>query len=170
MRGYLEININNGHRIIEIPRKWVNVLNDYSYQQDWASVQELLNRSLYAEQMVCSMSTQLFHIPATENLEGNPEMHEHLVPASYHRVTALGAAQRLQNGEYHESLIKTLTSCVRNALREDQEVTKWLNVMRENAPNEFEPFIQNIIDWQQQTVQSLSSAQLRLRQMGAQLD
>lgn len=55
----------------------MNVLNGYSYPQDWSSVLELLNRSLYAEQIVCSMSTQLFHIPATGNLEGNPEMHEH---------------------------------------------------------------------------------------------
>jgi transposase-like protein len=38
----------------------------------------------------------------------------------------------------------TLTSCVKNGLRQDQEVTKWLHVMRDNAPNEFKPFIQNI--------------------------
>jgi hypothetical protein len=49
----------------------------YPYRQDWSSVIELLNQSLYAEKMVCSMSTQLFHIPTTQNLEGNPEMHEH---------------------------------------------------------------------------------------------
>jgi hypothetical protein len=77
------------------------------------------------------MSTQLFHIPATKNLKGNPEMHDHLVPASYHRVTAVGAAQRLQQGEYHDSLVKTLTSCVKNGLQEDQDVLKWLMVMRE---------------------------------------
>jgi hypothetical protein len=93
-------------------------------------------------------------------------MHEHLVPASYHRVTAVGSAQRLQNGEEHDSIINTLTSCVNSALREDQEVMKWLHVMRDNAPNEFEPFIQNIISWQQQTEQSISSAQQLLRQMG----
>lgn len=147
-------------------RKWVNVLNDYSYRHDWSSVLELLNQSLYGEQMVCSMSTQLFHIPATENLEGNPEMHEHLVPASYHRVTALGAARRLQNSEFHDSIITTLTSCVKSGLKEDQQVTKWLHVMRENAPKEFKPFIQSIIGWQQQTEESLSSAQQLLRQMG----
>jgi hypothetical protein len=144
----------------------VNVLNDYAYLQDWSSVLVLLNRSLHGEQMVCSMSTQLFHIPATENLKGNPEMHDHLVPASYHRVTAVGAVQRLQNGEYHDSLIKTLTSCVKNGLQKDQDVSKWLLVMRENAPSEFKPFIQSIIDWQQQAEQSLSSAQQLLAQMG----
>jgi hypothetical protein len=144
----------------------VNVLNEYAYRQDWSSLVTLLNRSLYSEQMVCSMSTQLFHIPATENLKGNPEMHDHLVPASYHRVTAAGAAQRLQNGEYHDSLIKTLTSCVKNGLQEDNGVSKWLQVMRDNAPSEFKPFIQSIIGWQQQAEQSLSSAQQLLRQMG----
>jgi hypothetical protein len=144
----------------------VNVLYYFPYRQNWSSVLELLNQSLYGEQMVCSMSTQLFHIPATQNLEGNSEMHEHLVPASYHRVTAVGAARRLQNGESHDSIIKTLISCVQNGLRQDQEVMKWLLIMRDNAPNEFKPFIQHIIRWQQQTEQSLSSAQQLLRQMG----
>lgn len=145
----------------------MNVLNYYAYrEQDWSSVLELLNHSLYGEQMVCSMSTQLFHISATENLKGNPEMHEHLVPASYHRVTAVGSAQRLQNGEYHDSIVNTLISCVKSALREDEGVMKWLQVMRDDAPNEFKPFVENIISWQQRTEQSLSAAQQHLRQMG----
>jgi hypothetical protein len=138
----------------------------HSYRQDWSTVIELLNQSLNAEKMVCSMSTQLFHITTTQNLRGNPEMHEHLVPASYHRVTAVGSAQRLQNGEYHDSIINTLISCVNSALREDQEVMKWLHIMRDNAPNDFKPFIQNIVSWQQQTEQSITSAQQLLRQMG----
>ncbi|MFD2507457.1 hypothetical protein [Halalkalibacter alkalisediminis] len=141
-------------------------MNDYPYRQDWSSVLELLNYSLYGEGMVCSMSTQLFHIPATENLEGNPEMHNHLVPASYHRVTAVGCVQRLQRDEYHNSIIKTLISCVNNGLREDQEVMRWLHVMRDNAPTEYRSFIESIISWQQQTEQSLASAQQLLRQMG----
>lgn len=44
---------------------------------------ELLNYSLYLEKMICSMTTQLFYIEETEDLKGNPEMHQHLVPASY---------------------------------------------------------------------------------------
>lgn len=136
-----------------------------SYRQEWDSVLELLNRSLYGEEMVCSMSTQLYHIPATKNLKGNLEMHEHLVPASYHRLTAAGCVQRLQNGEYHISIMNTLIACVRNALKEDQEVMKWLHVMKENAPNSFQSFTQNIIIWQQQTEQNLASAQQLLRQM-----
>ncbi|WP_209124145.1 hypothetical protein [Alkalihalobacillus sp. BA299] len=141
-------------------------MDNYLYRQDWSSVLEFLNYSLHGEEMVCSMSTQLFHIPSTANLKGNAEMHNHLVPASYHRVTAVGSAKRLQNGEYHESIIQTLVSCVNNGLKEDQEITKWLDVMRDDAPNEFKPFIQNIIAWQQQTEQSLASAKQLLRQMG----
>ncbi len=140
-------------------------MNYYPYRQQWSSVLELLNQSLQGEKMVCSLSTQLFHISATEDLEGNPEMHEHLVPASYHRVTAVGSAQRLQNGEYHDSIINTLISCVNSGLREDQEVMKWLQIMLDNAPDGFESFIQNIINWQQQTEQSLSSALHLIGQM-----
>jgi hypothetical protein len=144
----------------------VNVLNYYGFRQDWSPVLKFLNGSLYGEQMVCSMSTQLFHIPATQNLKGNTQMHQHLVPASYHRVTAVGSAQRLLNGEHHDSIVKTLISCIRNGLKEDQEVMKWLKVMSDNAPNEFKSFIQNIINWQQHTEQSLYSAQQLVRQMG----
>jgi hypothetical protein len=144
----------------------VKVLNSYIFRQDWTAVLQLLNQSLYAEEMVCSMSTQLFVIPATADLKGNAEMHNSLVPASYHRVTAVGSAIRLQNGETHESIIRILVSCVNNGLKRDQEVTKWLPIMRDDAPEEYKPFLQNIISWQQQAVQSLTSAKQLLGQMG----
>jgi hypothetical protein len=146
--------------------KWVKVLNHYIFRQDWTAVLQLLNQSLYAEEMVCSMSTQLFVIPATANLKGNAEMHNHLVPASYHRVTAVGSAMRLQNGETHETIIQILVSCVNNGLKKDQEVMKWLPVMRDDAPDEYRAFLETIIRWQQQAEQSLSSAKQLLTQMG----
>ncbi|SIR86556.1 hypothetical protein SAMN05878482_106267 [Peribacillus simplex] len=93
-------------------------------------------------------------------------MHNHLIPASYHRVTALGCAKRLQSGEYHESIIKALVACVNNGLKQDKEVTKWLRVMRENAPSEFKEFMDTVIDWQQKTEESLAYTQQLLRGMG----
>lgn len=138
----------------------------YPYRQDWSSVLEYLNYSMNGEQMVCSMTTQLFHIQATQNLKGNAEMHNHLVPASYHRVTALGCAKRLQSGESHESIIKAMVECVNNGLKQDKEVTKWLGVMRENAPSEYKGFMDTVINWQQQTEKSLAYAQQLLRGMG----
>ncbi|MDN4074940.1 hypothetical protein [Fictibacillus terranigra] len=140
-------------------------MNHYLYRQDWTAVLQLLNQSLHAEEMVCSMSTQLFHIPAAANIKGNAEMHNHLVPASYHRVTAAGSALRLRNGETHASIIQTLTSCVNNALRQDQEVMKGLRIMRDNAPNPFRSTIEIVIRWQQQAEQSLTSAKQLLTQM-----
>lgn len=138
----------------------------YPYRQDWSSVLESLNVSMNGEQMVCSMTTQLFHIPVTKNLEGNAEMHNHLVPASYHRVTALGCAKRLQSGETHESIIKAMVACVNNGLKQDKEVSKWLKVMRENAPNEYIGFMDSVINWQKQTEQSLAYSQQLLKGMG----
>jgi hypothetical protein len=144
----------------------VKVLNPYIYRQDWTAVLQLLNQSLYAEEMVCSMSTQLFVIPATADLKGNAEMHNHLVPASYHRVTAVGSAIRLQNGESHDTIIQILVSCVNNGLKEDQEVMKWLPIMRDDAPDEYKPFVETIIRWQQQAERTLTSAKQLLTQMG----
>lgn len=141
-------------------------MNYNGYRQNWHPVLTLLTQSLFAEQMVCSISTQLFHIDATKELEGNAEMHNHLVPAAYHRVTALGSAHRLQNGESHDSVIQTMISCINNALKEDKGITKWLPVMLEDAPTEYKPFIQSISSWQQQKEQTLLSAQQYLTQMG----
>lgn len=136
----------------------VNVMYTYAPGTEWSSVTQSLQKSLYAEQMVCSMSTQLFHIPETENLQGNREMHEHLVRASYHRVTATGSAVRLQTGPYHESIRKTLVSCIRNARKEDAGVREGLRVMYGNADDRVKPFIREIQQWQVQAEQYLAAA------------
>nr|WP_212775128.1 hypothetical protein [Polycladomyces abyssicola] len=115
--------------------------------------------SLYSEQMVCSMSTQLFHIPETKDLKGNTEMHSHLVPASYHRITAAGSAQRLLNGEREASILKTLIACIQNAKRRDRSVRTGLNVMRDAAVASYKPFIENIIRWQDYAELHLQNAE-----------
>jgi hypothetical protein len=114
----------------------------------WQSAVSELSRSLYGEQMVCSMSTQLFHIPETKDLNGNAEMHTHLIPASYHRVTAIGSAQRLLNGETAPSILETMTDCIQNAEQKDRNVRAGLLIMREDAPSVYKPFVENIIRWQ----------------------
>ena len=131
-------------------------MNSYEY---WSYVLGLIQQSLYAEQMVCSMSTQLFVIPETKDLEGNPEMHEHLEEAAYHRVTAAGSTTRLQLGEYHESIIIILNECVQKSLEHDKDVRKWLDIMKDNAPENYKQFLQQIIVWQEQTNYYLKMAQ-----------
>jgi hypothetical protein len=137
----------------------------YGRVTDWPAVVNALEQSLFAEQLVCSMGTQLFYIPETADLEGNPEMHNHLVPASYHRVTAVGSAVRLAHGEFHESIVQTLRSCIQSAKREDEEVMRWLRVMRDAAPADFKPFLEHIIQWQEQAELSLRAAQQLLENM-----
>jgi hypothetical protein len=115
--------------------------------EKWQPVVTELDRSLLGEQMVCSASTQLFHIPEMKDLRGNAEMHTHLVPASYHRVTAAGSAQRLLNGETATSILETLIACIQNSEQKDRNVRAGLLVMREAAPSSYKPFIDNIIRW-----------------------
>lgn len=128
-----------------------------------------LNKSNYAEQMVCSMSSQLFHIPRTKNLKGNPEMHEHLYEASYHRTTAIGSAIRLQLGERERSIVVTMVSCIQNAEKHDRKIDEWLLVMINDAPADVKPFIQKIIEWQKQAVANLREAkQIIIQDIGNQ--
>ncbi|MGA9172664.1 MAG: hypothetical protein WBZ33_01615 [Thermoactinomyces sp.] len=124
----------------------------------WHPVATELYLSLYGEQMVCSMSTQLFHIPETKDLKGNAEMHSHLIPASYHRVTAAGSAQRLLNGESAPSIVETLIACIQSAKKRDRNVRTGLYVMRDAAPTSYKPFIENIIRWQNYTELHLQNA------------
>ncbi|WP_349407487.1 hypothetical protein [Pseudalkalibacillus sp. SCS-8] len=114
----------------------------------WEPAATAINRSLYGELMVCSMSTQLFYIPETANLKGNEQMHTHLVPASYHRVTASGAALRLMNGNTSESLLQTYIGCIKNAEKQDKEVRSNLMIMLDDSPNSYKTFIETIIRWQ----------------------
>ncbi|SDZ58718.1 hypothetical protein SAMN05421736_11957 [Evansella caseinilytica] len=132
----------------------------------WYSIWNLLNESLLAEQMVCSMSTQLFHVPETSDVKGNAEMHSHLVPASYHRVTAAGSAYRLSQGEFHESIVTTLIACVQKSLEEDADVKKWLFVMRGDVSGYYRQFIEQIIAWQQQAERTIAAAQQQLQFIG----
>jgi hypothetical protein len=126
--------------------------------EKWQPVVAEIYYSLYGEQMVCSISTQLFHIPETKDLKGNMEMHTHLVPASYHRVTATGSAQRLLNGERVPSILKTLIACIQNAEQRDRNVRNGLHIMRGAAPSSYKPFIENIIHWQDYTEFHLQNA------------
>jgi hypothetical protein len=139
----------------------------YYYRvNNWEPTLLLLHQSLYAEEMVCAMSSEFFHIPETKDLKGNNEMHSHLVPASYHRVTAVGSAQRLKNGEQRQSIIETMTTCILNAETQDRKVREWLNVMEENASPEYKPVIQVIIKWQGQAESYLKQAKEALQSMG----
>jgi hypothetical protein len=133
---------------------------------NWEPVLNSLLRSLHAEEMVCSMSSELYHIPQTQNLKGNNEMHNELVPASYHRISAAGSARRLLNGEQQQSLIDTLVACILNAENRDKKVREGLIVMEENAVPDFKPFIKLIIQWQDQAESTLKQAKDSLSSMG----
>ncbi|MFC3885936.1 hypothetical protein ACFOU2_21650 [Bacillus songklensis] len=139
----------------------------YFYRvNNWEHILNLLHQSLYAEEMVCAMSTQLFHIPKTKDLKGNREMHDHLVPASYHRVTAVGSSQRIVNGEQQQSIVETMVACIKNAENQDKKVREGLKMMEENASPEFKTFIKVIIKWQEQAESYLNQAKESLRTMG----
>lgn len=136
------------------------------YRQDgWMNILSLLQQSLYAEGMVCSMSTQMLYTPETENLEGNDKMHNHLVPASYHRVTAWGTSYRLISSDGNPYMITTAVSCIKNAQRQDQGVREGLEIMQKNADEKWKPFVDQIIRWQDNAEATLAQAQETLQAM-----
>ena len=143
-------------------------LDPYHYYRvnNWDRILFSLNHSLHAEEMVCAMSSELYHIPETKDLKGNDEMHKHLVPASYHRVTAVGSAKRLHNGEQKQSIIDTMIACIKNAEKQDTKVRRGLKVMEENADSNLSPFIKIIIQWQEQAQEYLEQAKTSLQTMG----
>ncbi|WP_419156611.1 hypothetical protein [Rossellomorea sp. BNER] len=139
---------------------------NYYRVNNWQPILNFLQQSLYAEEMVCARSSELFHIPQTQDLKGNNEMHNHLIPASYHRVTSVGSARRLVNGEQRQSIIATMTTCIVNAEKQDKGVREGLKVMEENASPEYKPVIKLIIQWQKQAEAYLKQAKDSLQAMG----
>ncbi len=139
----------------------------YYRQNGWANVFTLLQQSLYAEGMVCSMSTQMLYNPETKDLKGNTKMHDHLVPASYHRVTASGSAYRLTAGESDPYIVTTAVSCIKNAQKQDQGVREGLQIMQENANDKWRPFVEQIIKWQDVAESTLTQAQETMQSMNA---
>jgi hypothetical protein len=137
----------------------------YDYRgQHWTNVMTALQYSAYAEAMVCAMSSEFYHIDELKNLKGNSEMHKHLVPASYHRITALGSSIRLANGEDRESVVNTLKSCINNAQREDKGVMDGLKMMQDAAPEKYKATMRQLIQWQETAEKYLKQAEDQLEQ------
>jgi hypothetical protein len=78
----------------------------------------------------------------------------------------VGSSQRLKNGEQRQSIIETLIACIINAETEDRKVREWLNIMEENASQEYKPVIQLIIKWQEQVESYLKKAKDSLQSIG----
>jgi hypothetical protein len=133
--------------------------NNQERAPQWNTVYQNLYYSLYAEQMLCALSSEFYHINDMKDLKGNGKMHNHLVPASYHRVTAVGSVIRLLNGEQEDTIIKTLRACMNNAQRQDKGVMKGLRVMRDNAPKKYRQRMRQLIQWQKAAEYYLQQAE-----------
>ncbi|WP_286166081.1 hypothetical protein [Peribacillus frigoritolerans] len=139
----------------------------YFYRvNNWGHILNLLRQSLYAEEMVCAMSSELFHIPKTKDLKGNLEMHNHLVPAYYH----LRYSSRFipETSKWRATAIhcRNTGGLYKNAENQDKYVREGLRTMEENASTEFKPFIKIIIKWQEQAESYLNQAKESLGTMG----
>lgn len=109
---------------------------------------ESLSKSLYAEEIVCSMASQLHYFPETAHLNGLKETHDALIPASYHRVTAVGTGIRMLQGDDSPTLWNVIEYCIRDAQKMDAAVRVGLNKMIAAAPEAFRDFVNRIMEWQ----------------------
>ena len=126
---------------------------------------EALSNSLYAEEIVCSMASQLHYIPEMANLNGLKETHDALVPASYHRVTAVGTGNRILQGDQSLSLWQVIEYCIREAGVMDAAVRVGLNKMLAAAPYAYRGFVNQIIEWQQYKESSFQIAKTAFEQL-----
>ena len=119
---------------------------------------EALSNSLFAEEIVCSMASQLHYIPEMANVNGLKETHDALVPASYHRVTAVGTGNRILQGDQHPSLWNVIEYCIREGQKMDAAVRVGLNKMLAAAPDTYRGFVNQIIEWQKYKEQTFQMA------------
>ena len=124
-----------------------------------------LSRSLYGQQLVNSLTAQLLFITETANLNGLQETRAQLIPASYHRVTALGSALRVQRGDNAPTLFNVLENSINLAEQNDVGVRAGLDKLLAAAPPAYNEYTDSILQWQQYTENHLQDAKRALEQI-----
>lgn len=124
-----------------------------------------LSKSLYGQQLVNSLIAQLLFITETANLTGLKETHAQLIPASYHRVTALGSALRIQRGDAAPTLFNVLENSINMAEQNDTDVSAGLDRLLTVAPPAYNEYVDMVLQWQQYTSSHLQDAKKALEQL-----
>ncbi|WAH37820.1 hypothetical protein [Alicyclobacillus dauci] len=89
-------------------------------QAPYAEVLHYLNLSIRAEQIFCSIVTQMLYIPQFQNQTSLKTVHRENYQTSYHRNTAAGNLIRLEGGDAQKILVLMTIECFVEVRKHDK--------------------------------------------------
>ena len=111
------------------------------------SVHTELQKSIAAEEIICSIGSQMIWIPATQSLSGLSEVNQENCKTSLHRITAAGCLKRMAQGDWHETLLAILVHSLYNARQHDQLRRGHTQRCWQSASSSLRPSIENWMSW-----------------------
>ena len=107
-----------------------------SARSAWVHVKNELLESVHAEQVFCSLVSEMKYMPQFQSQPALAELHKENYETSYHRNTAVGNLSRLQAGEAHDLPVLMTIECLVETARHDRLGEKALAAIRAAAPED----------------------------------
>ncbi|MBX5436614.1 MAG: hypothetical protein IRZ33_05280 [Alicyclobacillaceae bacterium] len=116
-------------------------MTDMRLWAPWAGVLKYLKASIYAEQVFCSVTTEMRFFPAFAEQPAFRELHAENYETSYHRNTAAGNLIRLTHAEpeYTEPnrrLVVTTIACCSQSREHDRRAEQALAALTASSAEE----------------------------------
>ncbi len=123
-----------------------------------------IEASIHAEQIFCSIVTEMTYLPAFQDQPPLRKLHSENYETSYHRNTAAGNLQRLLtgSGSSEERLILMTVECLLEAREHDQKAEDYLSQIKPSSSADAR-WLEAAGKWQKRRKQHLKHAARTLR-------
>jgi|GEM_PF-5766725 len=131
----------------------------------WDNVFQKLSACIYAEQVFCSLTTEMKFLPAFQDSSILKNIHTQNYETSYHQNTAAGNLQRLMMGattaEQEKMLALVTVACMTEAKRHQNQAEAYLRQMTSDASDS--QWLDAIRHWHQMRYHWLKVARSSLK-------
>lgn len=128
----------------------------------FAEVLRQVKASIRAEQVFCSIVTEMKYLPQFKSQSALETVHKENYETSYHRNTAAGNLRRIVSGEQEQLLILMTIECFIEAAHHDKNAENALNAIIGTNPDG-QQWIETAAKWHEQRVMHLKRAKKLLR-------
>jgi hypothetical protein len=136
-------------------------------EEHWSRILQHVNASIQAEQVFCSITTEMKWFPQIERQPILKELHAENYETSYHRNTAAGNLIRLQmtdgtDRDQHKRLILMTVECLLEAKEHDTKAYNFLTRLEADTSQD-KAWIEFAAKWHRLREHYLRRAMRRLR-------
>lgn len=129
------------------------------------AVKNALEKSLFAESILLTITAQIASIPEMEGLPGLLSVSGEKVQTGSLRLAARGCLERMAGQDWHESLQAQLVHSLYEARRRDRLKRGYLMELKRNAPEDARPAVENWIHWVDYAERTLQDTMIHARDL-----